>query len=105
MTTTITLGRYTVRQGIRVDNPAFPSYLIYCGERLIGKQFSMPSESDCAWLDQSKGTYAKESRWPETSEGRQIWNTAKRRKGRPTDVEREKRDAYLALQPDEAPVE
>jgi hypothetical protein len=105
MTTTITLGRYTVRQGIRVDNPAFPSYLIYCGERLIGKQFSMPSESDCAWLERTNGTYAKESRWPETSEGRQIWNTAKRRKGRPADVEREKRDAYLALQPDEAPVE
>lgn len=46
----MTLGKFTVRVGLRPDNPAFPLYLVYIGDRLIGKQFSMPAESDCEWL-------------------------------------------------------
>ncbi len=46
----MTLGKFTVRQGLRADNPAFPVWLVFVGDRLIGKQFSQPSESDCEWL-------------------------------------------------------
>lgn len=46
----MTLGKYTVRIGLRADNPAFAVYLIYVGDRLVGKQFSVPSVTDCDWL-------------------------------------------------------
>ena len=82
MTTTITLGRYTVHVGIRHDNPHFPKYTIYRDTRYIGTQFSMPSESDCQWIESNDG-YAKDSRSPQFSEGRPIHNTKGcRRKGR-----------------------
>lgn len=45
------VGRYTVRQQPHFDNPAFPQYLVFLKDRLIGKQFSVPSESDCQWLE------------------------------------------------------
>lgn len=51
------IGPYTVRAGMRLDNPAFPVYLIYRGEKFIGKQFSMPSETDCEWLERTNGRY------------------------------------------------
>ena len=47
------LGCYTVRQALRPDNPAFPIYLVYAGERLIGRQFSVPSITDCEWLERN----------------------------------------------------
>jgi hypothetical protein len=45
------IGRFRIQIRIRVDNPAFPQYLIYCGMQLIGKQFSVPTLSDCEWLE------------------------------------------------------
>lgn len=65
-----TLGKYTVRLGLRPDNPAFPVYLIFKGETLIGRQFSRPVETDCQWLERERGVYATESKWPERSIGR-----------------------------------
>lgn len=62
-TTTITLGRYRVVVGIRQDNPMFASYSVFCGARFIGKQFSMPNESDCSWLEHNRG-YADKSAQP-----------------------------------------
>jgi hypothetical protein len=44
---TIEIGPFTVRCGMRPDNPAWPVYLIYRRDKLIGRQFSMPSRSDC----------------------------------------------------------
>lgn len=78
---TFEIGPYTVRIGLRHDNPAWPLYLVFRREKLIGKHFSRPGLSDCEWLERNNA-YAKTSRWPETSEGRPIWNTPKRR-GRP----------------------
>lgn len=51
---TLTVGRFTVRIGLRPDNPAFPVYRVFLGARLIGKQFSIPSESDCRWLEMQR---------------------------------------------------
>ncbi len=45
------LGKYTIVIATRPDNPAFPVYRVFIGLRLIGKQFSVPTESDCQWLE------------------------------------------------------
>lgn len=45
------VGAFTVRQQPRFDNPAFAQFLIFLGDVLIGKQFSIPCESDCLWLN------------------------------------------------------
>jgi hypothetical protein len=49
-TSSFTVGRFTVLQRPRHDNPYFAVFVIYLGEVFIGKQFSMPSESDCQSL-------------------------------------------------------
>jgi len=51
------LGPYTVRCALRFDNCAFPRYLIFRAERLIGAQLSCPNLSDCRWFD-AGGRYA-----------------------------------------------
>lgn len=82
------LGPYTVQIGLRPDNPAFPTYLVFRGEQLVGKQFSRPCLSDCEWLERTRGQiYATVSRWPEFSEDRPIWNTdTPRKRGRPRKI-------------------
>lgn len=57
---TMQLGPFTVRCTLRFDNPAFPRYLVFRGDRLVGAQFSMPNESDCRWLARG-GVYASDS--------------------------------------------
>lgn len=52
------VGRFTVQQRPRFDNPAFAVYIVYLGARLVGKQFSRPSLSDANWLLRTHGTYA-----------------------------------------------
>lgn len=52
------LGPYTVVEGLRRDNPAWPVYLVYKGGALIGRQFSKPCLSDCEWLDRERVVYA-----------------------------------------------
>lgn len=83
---TFTLGRFTVQVRPRHDNPAFAVYIVFRGERLIGKNFSRPGLSDCQWLERTKGVYATRSCWPETSAGHIQWNTGRRR-GRPRKAE------------------
>ena len=46
-TSSFVVGKYTVQQRPRFDNPAFAVFIIFLGAKLIGKQFSMPSVSDC----------------------------------------------------------
>lgn len=55
----MTLGKYTIRIGLRPDNPAFPKYIILVGEKIVGVQFSMPSITDCQWHEHQRGVYAK----------------------------------------------
>jgi hypothetical protein len=66
----MTLGKYTVFTALRPDNPAFPVYRIFIGERLIGKQFSFPSLTDCRWHEVTRGVYATASTFREKSAGR-----------------------------------
>ena len=47
----IRLGRFTVVTRLRFDNPAFAQYLVFIGDKLIGKSFSMPDEGTCRWLE------------------------------------------------------
>ena len=58
-TSSFTVGRYTVQQRPRFDNPAFAVFIIFLGAKLIGKQFSMPSVSDCDTLKRQASEDAK----------------------------------------------
>lgn len=80
-TSTFTLGRFTVCVRPRFDSPAWAVYIVYLGERLIGKQFSRPSLSDCQWLKRNNGTYATVSRYPTLEGSRGCYVYGKR--GRP----------------------
>jgi hypothetical protein len=60
---TLKIGRYIVRIGLRRDNPSFPVYLVFLGDRLIGRQFSVPSLSDCDWIER-QANYAAPSKRP-----------------------------------------
>lgn len=97
---TIELGPYTVRVGIRIDNPAWPAFLIFKGAVLIAKQFSMPCESDCSWHEARRGQYAKaeESKQDFRKYGRAF--TVSRR-GRPTNAERARRAALAPPEEEE----
>lgn len=46
-TRSFAVGRFTIWQRPRLDNPAWPQYLIYLAERLVGKSFSVPDEECC----------------------------------------------------------
>lgn len=92
------LGQFTVLIRLRPDNPAFACFVVFKGERLIGKQFSRPNEDDARWLE--RGEYADKSRWVQTSTlcqrlrgGHEI-----RRRGRPRkeDAERQLREALAS---------
>src|SRR5579864_987351 len=54
---TLQIGPYTVRASIRIDNPAFPAYLVYRNDRLIGRSFSMPDLDCCQWLERTGGSF------------------------------------------------
>jgi len=45
------LGRFTIRQQPMFDNPSFAHYLVFLDGCLVGKQFSVPSISDCEILE------------------------------------------------------
>lgn len=60
----MTFGKYTVKLGLRADNPAFPVYIVYAGGKEIGRSFSMPDRGCCEWLHRQKHgcvVYAAES--------------------------------------------
>lgn len=59
-TRSFTLGKFTVHQRPRPDNPAFAQYSVYIGERFVGNSFSIPDLGCCEWLENSDGVYAKE---------------------------------------------
>lgn len=65
----MTVGRFTVHISIRPDNPAFPVYVVMADGLVIGRQFSMPSQSDCEWLER-QSVYATSSTWLERSNAR-----------------------------------
>lgn len=50
----MTLGKYTVRLGLRADNPAWPVFLVFVGDVLIGKSFSSVDLSACQWLERQQ---------------------------------------------------
>jgi hypothetical protein len=81
---TLQIGMFTIRCAIRFDNPAFPKYLIFKGDALVGSQFSMPSESDCRWHEIRKGQYAKQ----EESKKDRIWELNIPKRGRPSNAVR-----------------
>lgn len=63
-TCSFALGRYTVWQRPRPDNPAWAVFVVYVGTKLIGKSFSRPDLECCRWLERSNGCYAEQSAPP-----------------------------------------
>ena len=95
--TTFTLGLYIVRISLRPDNPAFATYLIFRGDKLIGKQFSRPDEDACKWLERNE--YSSESRFVQTSTlCQRLRGGVTHRRGRPrkADAERELQEAIAS---------
>ena len=92
---TMQLGRFTVRCALRFDNPAFPKYLVFAGERLVGCQFSIPNESDCRWHEVRQGQYAKADETKKNSSWQLKIQAPKR--GRPTNAELARRAALQEL--------
>ena len=56
------LGRYTVRQAVRLDNPAFAQFIIMRGVEVVGYSFSKPDLSQCVSTERitASGRYVKE---------------------------------------------
>jgi hypothetical protein len=57
---TFTIGKYTVREQLRFDNPAFPQYVVFLGDKLIGKSFSRPDLGCCQFLERESIYASKE---------------------------------------------
>lgn len=49
-TRTFQVGRFTVHQRVRPDNPFWPVYIVTLADRIVGRNFSQPNEGDCEWL-------------------------------------------------------
>jgi hypothetical protein len=49
-------GRYIVRQAIRSDNPAFPCYMIFRADKLVGRSFSVPDRDWCEAIERITAT-------------------------------------------------
>lgn len=56
------LGQYTVSVRPRPDNPGWPVYVVFIGERFVGKSFSRPDEECCRFLERFAGRYAEPSK-------------------------------------------
>jgi hypothetical protein len=89
------IGPYFVRQTVRPDNPYWPCYIVFRGQKLIGKQFSRPNESDCQWLEKWGGRYAEPAEYTYIG-----WTEEKNRRGpgrpRKVDAERELQEALAS---------
>ena len=44
-------GRYVVRRICRIDNPAWPAYVIFRHGTEVGRSFSVPDESWCEAIE------------------------------------------------------
>ena len=44
-------GPYRIQQRPRPDNSAWAQYIVFRGDRLIGKSFSLPDLGCCQWLE------------------------------------------------------
>lgn len=85
------LGRYTIQQRPRPDNPYWAVYMVFRGEKLIGRQFSVPTISDCAWLDRQKEDEVRYASSSAPLPPFKLRGVAKR--GRPTKAEQARRAA------------
>jgi hypothetical protein len=88
----IRLGKYTVIARTRFDNPFWSQYVVYIGEIIIGKSFSMPDLGCCAWLERQYE--AGRTVYAATSAPLQRFSMgAPIKRGRPTNAERARRAA------------
>ena len=90
------VGPFTVTVGVRPDNPSFACYIICRGTKLIGKQFSYPSLTDCQWFEKQKGVYADRSENATQAYGWTASTARRRGRQRKEDSERELKEAIEA---------
>jgi hypothetical protein len=95
------LGRFTVRQQPRFDNPAWAQFTVSIGKKFIGNAFSCPDLACCEYLErQSNGVTSQltAAKVPAAT----LRGIAAFRKGRPTNAERERRAALLPVEEEPA---
>jgi hypothetical protein len=88
------LDKYRILAMPLPTNEFFTTHRIFHRGELIGRQLSVPSISDCEWFNARRGIYAR----AEESTGK-IFGYSERaavRRGRPTNEERARRQAWLA---------
>lgn len=85
------LGQYRILAIALSLNPYFTTHIIYLRDKLIGRQLSVPSLSDCRWFDARGGQYAEEAETRKAIFGYTAQTLARR--GRPTNAERARRQA------------
>lgn len=87
------LGDFIVQQRPMQGNPAMPVFVVWLGEKLIGRLASWPTLDDCRWL--MRGRYAASSAplspYDPHSGSANTWMFRKR--GRPTKAEAARRAA------------
>lgn len=94
------IGRFTIRQQPRFDNPAWAQFTVSIGTKFIGNAFSCPDLGCCEYLErQSKGATPPRLTAAKVP-AHTLRGIAAFRKGRPTNAERERR-AALALTEEE----
>mgnify|MGYP001593378641 CR=1 FL=1 len=88
------LGPYKIVSAARFDNPAFSRHTIYRDGKFLGCQFSVPSESDCAWFERGTAQYAESSKESTARYGYVgIWYKPKRGRPKKGEAERELQEA------------
>lgn len=85
------LGKFHVLALPLRTNEYFTTHHIFLREKLIGRQLSVPSVSDCQWHEAHCGTYATKEQSHKPRYGYQMIQ----KRGRPTNAERDKRAAML----------
>lgn len=85
------LGKYSILAMPLQTNEYFTTHHIFIANRLIGRQLSVPSLSDCQWHENRAGVYATKEQSHKPRYGYQMLPS--RPRGRPTNAERARRAA------------
>lgn len=90
-------GRYTVSRILRFDNPFWPAYLIFRGEKLVGRSFSYPDAEWCESIER----ITKLGRYVDHLSDPKSYNYRLPKRGRPTELEQHlRRQVELLVIPD-----
>lgn len=88
------LGQYTIRKQPLFDNPYWATHVIFHQGEIIGRQLSVPTESDCDWYRATKGRYAAPTPWRQAHP--ELMRNSRRGRPRKEDARRMLEEAIAA---------